>query len=1002
MKIANKISISFLVTAIVLTTIALVVLYISLSGMLKEVIFNHLVTATESRAKHIIAYLNANRDAAMQLSQSVVIKKLLATPFEDQAYFLRFNDVMIRLEDTLEARRDVRRIYVANINGTIIVSTVGGDIRRTVKGSPSFLQTKEKAFIGDVHLSIVTGERTLVFSAPVREVDNKTLGVVYMEYTLEELDRVVSDRTGLGVAGEIYLVDRDGHMITPSRYVHGAFLKVGFDDKSKGVWFKETQSESEPPLRYKNYRGIRVAGARKYIPQMQWNLISEIEEKEAWAILAEIKIIFIFFLVGISFVAWVIGICISKVVSGPLRKLRHGAEVVGEGNLDYRTSIRTGDEIGELSRAFDKMTEDLKRTTISRDYINNIIESMNYSLIVVSPDSYKIQTVNQATLNLLGYEREALIGKDLRTVLGDEKEFLFSGEDQKKLIGEGKLKDYELEYKTKEGKPVPVLFSSTILQEKGVNFEKLSGILCIAKDMTEHKKTQQALKESERRLRDVVQGITIPLFVIDKEHYITLWNKACEKLTGFSAGEMVGTKDQWIPFYESPRPCLADLVLDHFSEDVIRTFYRGASFKKTGLIERAYEFEAFFPRLGKKGEWLRFTAAPIKNSKGEIAAVIETLEDITERKQLDYLKDEFVSAVSHELRTPLTTIREVVSQMYDGILGNTTAMQREMLSIALADIDRLTRIINNLLDISKIETEAIGVKREFFDLVKVIKEVAELFYPQAKGKGLELNTRFSKENIWLYIDRDKIVQVFTNLLGNAIKFTQKGFIQVSAIDKGHTVECQVADTGVGIAQEDIPHLFSKFYQVRRGVSPGEKGTGLGLSIAKALVEMHSGKIEVESTLGEGTKFTVGLPKYTARELFIDYVTEGLGSALKEGKMLFAIVFCIKNFTELKESMGRKRVHTFLKGLDRVVKNSLYRQTDIFIREDNLLYVRAFSGEKYDVSVLLERIMRKIKKYVSKKEYRLRKIEIMWGSAGFPDEGATAEALVAAAEKKCRG
>jgi diguanylate cyclase (GGDEF)-like protein len=142
---------------------------------------------------------------------------------------------------------------------------------------------------------------------------------------------------------------------------------------------------------------------------------------------------------------------------------------------------------------------------------------------------------------------------------------------------------------------------------------------------------KDTLLGSEHML-NILQGSSIAHFVINKDHTIVHWNRACENMTGYSAEKMLGTKNQWMPFYSAERPCIADLLLDHAPKEVILKYYKGMKLKNWELLEGAYEVEGFFAPLGKTGKWLRFTAAPLKNGKGEIIGALETLEDITERK----------------------------------------------------------------------------------------------------------------------------------------------------------------------------------------------------------------------------------------------------------------------------------------------------------------------------------------------------------------------------------
>jgi signal transduction histidine kinase len=228
-----------------------------------------------------------------------------------------------------------------------------------------------------------------------------------------------------------------------------------------------------------------------------------------------------------------------------------------------------------------------------------------------------------------------------------------------------------------------------------------------------------------------------------------------------------------------------------------------------------------------------------------------------ERERLQRLKDIFVGNASHELGAPVTVIREGLRHILQGALGEITEEQKRFLSICLEATERLGRIAEELLNISKLEPGQTVVKGTRLDLVSLAKEAVCAFTPMAKDKGLELATRFSGETILVQADKDKLIEVLTNLVGNAIKYTRKGHVEIAVVEKDGSVECTVSDTGRGIAEEDLPKVFGRF---QRFGSKDEKGTGLGLAICKDLVELHGGKIRVESRLNQGTQFTFTLPR----------------------------------------------------------------------------------------------------------------------------------------------
>ncbi len=262
--------------------------------------------------------------------------------------------------------------------------------------------------------------------------------------------------------------------------------------------------------------------------------------------------------------------------------------------------------------------------------------------------------------------------------------------------------------------------------------------------------------------------------------------------------------------------------------------------------------------FGKKTTCRNFYGILLEES-GE-KKVLLVVEDITERKRLENMKDEFVSTVSHELRTPLSIMREGLSQVLEGMHGKVNPEQKHLLSISLSGIDRITRIVNNLLDLSKIESGRIELKIEPVDFIEVAKSVGAVLEPVAENKKLKIKYNFSQKKIEAAADKDRITEVFLNLINNAIKFTDKGHIQINIADRGDSIESSIADTGIGISEEDRPKLFTKFEQFGRPAVPVEKGIGLGLVICKGIVELHGGKIRIDSELGKGTRITFTVPK----------------------------------------------------------------------------------------------------------------------------------------------
>jgi len=233
---------------------------------------------------------------------------------------------------------------------------------------------------------------------------------------------------------------------------------------------------------------------------------------------------------------------------------------------------------------------------------------------------------------------------------------------------------------------------------------------------------------------------------------------------------------------------------------------------------------------------------------------------------LDRLKSDFVSNVSHELRTPLTAIKGAVDLVLREVPGPLTEKQIHYLTRVRSNTQHLAGLINDLLDLSKIEEGKIGLQAERVSLGGLVHEVLETLRPIAAEKSIELAVTL-EPSVLVWADRDKVTQILTNLIGNAIKFTPvHGNVKVSSMSKGDGyIRLSVSDTGPGILADEHERIFNKFYQIAENGGPKPKGTGLGLAISRTLVELHGGKIWVDSEPGHGSTFYFTLPAAIAAE-----------------------------------------------------------------------------------------------------------------------------------------
>jgi signal transduction histidine kinase len=224
------------------------------------------------------------------------------------------------------------------------------------------------------------------------------------------------------------------------------------------------------------------------------------------------------------------------------------------------------------------------------------------------------------------------------------------------------------------------------------------------------------------------------------------------------------------------------------------------------------------------------------------------------------MQKEFTATVSHELRTPLTVIKESVAIVYDETAGPINAEQKDFLDTAKRNVDRLARLINDVLDFQKLEGEHMEFRMVEQDINDVVKEAGNSFDLSLKGKGLGLELQLQPDLPKLSFDKDRMAQVLTNLISNAMKFSDKGNIILSTEKKGdNAIQVSVKDQGIGIREEDLKKLFQSFSQISSGLGRQTGGTGLGLALCKKIIEHHKGKVGVRSAYGQGSTFYFILP-----------------------------------------------------------------------------------------------------------------------------------------------
>ncbi|MEH1825463.1 MAG: response regulator [Nostoc sp.] len=364
--------------------------------------------------------------------------------------------------------------------------------------------------------------------------------------------------------------------------------------------------------------------------------------------------------------------------------------------------------------------------------------------------------------------------------------------------------------------------------------------------LDERQRTQGELRFSQARFARILDIADDAIISINGFQSITLFNQGAEKIFGYSAQEVIGKGlDLLLPqrFFQVHRQHVVDFG------------------QSPNVARRMGERREIYGRR-KDGTEFPAEASISKIDMSEEMFYTVILRDVTERKQIERMKDEFVSVVSHELRTPLTSIHGSLGMLASGLLPTDSEQGKRLLQIATDSSERLVRLINDILDIERIESGKTKMEPEICNVVDLIVQAVNVMQPLADKAGVKVSISALSGQVWA--DSDRIVQTLTNLLSNAIKFSSVGStVCLGAQQQGDEVLLTVKDTGRGIPTDKLESIFERFQQVDSSDSRNHDGTGLGLAICKSIMQQHGGRIWAESVLGEGSTFYVTLPLFEA-------------------------------------------------------------------------------------------------------------------------------------------
>ena len=482
-----------------------------------------------------------------------------------------------------------------------------------------------------------------------------------------------------------------------------------------------------------------------------------------------------------------------------------------------------------------------------RTHIEAILDAAIDGVIAIDEQGV-IQSVNPAVERLFGYAPAELVGRNVSMLMPsphrerhDQYLAHYVRTGEAKVIGKGR----ELEALRRDGTTFPIELTLSEVRTGGRRL--FTGFV---RDVTQRKQAEEALRESQARIQAILDTAVDGIVTIDEQGIVEIANPAIERLFGYAPADLIGRNISML--MPSPHREHHDAYLARYlSTGVAQVIGVGRELEGLCRDGTTFPLELALSEVRTNGR-RRFTGI---------------IRDVTVRKQAeqallraDALKDEFLANTSHELRTPLNGIIGIGQSMIDGATGPLSDEQRRNLGMVVASGRRLANLVNDLLDFSKLRHEKIELNCRPTDLHAVADLVLTVSQALVGKRPLRVFNRISPQIALAEADEDRVQQILFNLIGNALKFTPAGTVEVFAQASGTWLEVTVSDTGIGIAPERLEKIFESFSQGDGSANREQGGTGLGLAITRQLLELHGGTIRVQSEPGVGSRFTFTLPR----------------------------------------------------------------------------------------------------------------------------------------------
>lgn len=466
-------------------------------------------------------------------------------------------------------------------------------------------------------------------------------------------------------------------------------------------------------------------------------------------------------------------------------------------------------------------------------------------VFMFSPETLRFFYVNQGAMQQIGYTYNELLRMRPTDLLTEFDEENFRAIMKSMIQGKRNAITFESWHRHRNRTLIPV----EVFLQYIYPVDQEPRFVAIVRDITERRRAAESLATAEERSRLLLESAGEGIYGLDLEGRATFVNPATARMLGYDSEELIGQY-------------MHEIILHSYANNKIYPYEFSPTSRaiSEGDIQRVSN-EVMWGKDGSSFP-VEYTVTPMRKNE-EIAGAVVIFNDITERKKVEKIKNEFISTVSHELRTPLTSVRGSLGLLVGGAGGKLPEQAKTLVEIANRNTERLLLLINDILDIEKIESGKMVYNYKLLELRKFLESAIQANLAYGQQFGIRFAITQCPKQISIYADEDRLMQVMNNLLSNATKFSNKDTqVEISAVQRGQKIRISITDNGQGIPQSFQKKVFEKFAQADSSDTRTISGTGLGLSISRAIIEQHGGRIDFISRINLGTTFFFDLPVWT--------------------------------------------------------------------------------------------------------------------------------------------